>query len=414
MEELLERCAGLDVHRDTVVACVIIGFGKRAVKETQTFGKMTDDLHALSRWLKQKEIKHIAMESTGVYWIPIFNILEEDFEVNLANPRRIKNVPGRKTDVNDAEWICKLLKNGLIEKSFIPPEAIRHLRGFTRYRNTLTNLLTGAKNRLKKTLEAANIKLATVFSDVFGKSAWRIIQALADGEQNLDELIAYVPRQVKASKEQIKKALKGTLKQPDLIMLRIMIKHITDLEHLIKEVEEQIQSHLLQYETEVELLKAIPGISDTAAAVIIAEIGTNMAQFPTEHHLTSWAGLAPGNHESAGKKKNARINKGNAYLKRVLLQVAWVAVKQKNTYWHAAFRALLARRGQKKALIAIGRKILVTIYHIITNKIFYKELGSSYIDEKLHSKRLKYHQKQLECLGYNVAISAKTEMPIAA
>lgn len=304
MEELLERCAGMDVHRDNVVVTIMIGFGKKIIKETKTFNAMTHGLRSLVAWLIKNDIKIAAMESTGVYWKPVFNILEEEgVDIILANARHVKNVPGRKTDVKDSEWLAKLLKCGLIARSFIPPERIRHLRDLTRYRLALVQSSSSAKNRLIKTLESANIKLSSVFTDVYGKAAWYIIQGIIEGETDLEKLMVKVNRNVKASREEIKQALNGTIKDHHRAMLRIMVAQITDLERLVKSVESEIQTNMLNFSDETKLIETAPGVSSTIAANIIAEVGVNMNQFATKQHLASWAGLCPGNNESAGKKK---------------------------------------------------------------------------------------------------------------
>jgi len=304
MEELLERCAGMDVHRDTVVVTIMVGFGKHMWKETRTFSTMTDGLRESAQWLKEHSITVAAIESTGIYWKPVFNVFEQEgVELTLANARHVKNVPGRKTDVKDSAWLCRLFKCGLIEKSFIPPAANRQLRDLTRYRTTLVQSLTSEKNRLIKMLESVNIKLASVFSDVFGKTAWEIIQAIVTGEENVDTLTANIHGRVKASKEDIKRALTGTIKEADRVLLKIMILVIADLEKHVEAVDGQIQANMKQFSKEAELLKTIPGVGDKAASVIIAEVGTHMDQFATSQHVTSWAGMAPGSNESAGKKK---------------------------------------------------------------------------------------------------------------
>ncbi len=272
--------------------------------EVRSFGTMTDELEDLGRWLKENGVRHIALESTGVYWKPVFNVLEDEyFDISLANARNVKNVPGRKTDVKDSVWICRLLKSGLIEKSFIPPEEIRYLRDLTRYRKSLKQNLVSAKNRLLKLLESANIKLASVFSDVYGKTAWNIVLALTKENIDLDEITSSIPGNVKSSREDIKRALKGTLKDHHRKLLSLMIDQINDLEKAIEDVEGLIKSSLDSYAQEVDLLTTIPGVSDAVAATIIAEIGIDMNQFPTEKHIASWAGVSPGNNESAGKKK---------------------------------------------------------------------------------------------------------------
>jgi len=404
MQEILDRCAGLDIHKNTIVCCIMIGAGSSMYKEIRTFGTMTDDIRELGKWLEHHGIKDVAMESTGVYWKPIFNVLDGDFNLTLANARNIKNVPGRKTDVKDSEWICKLFKNGLIEKSFIPPESIRFLRDLTRYRRSLLNQLTSAKNRLIKTLESANIKLSSVFSNVRGKTAWNIIKMMAAGQDCVDILSANIPKNVKATRKDIRKALTGTLQQHHLNLLNLMIREIENLEALILDVENEITTHLNQYEREVNLLKTIPGIGDASVATIIAEIGINMNQFPTAKHLTSWAGVAPGNNESAGKQKSTRINPGNKHLKIILIQVALAAIKDKDSYYHASYKRLALRIGHKKALVAIARKILVAAYFVIDQTQPYKELGANFLDDKTRDRKVNYYKKQLEILGQNVVL----------
>ncbi len=398
MEELLERCSGLDVHKKTVVACIMIGSGKQMQKEVRTFGTMTEDLEELSQWLKANKIKHVVVESTGVFWQPIFNVLGDEFDFTLANARYVKNVPGRKTDVKDSEWLCKLLKCGLVQKSFIPPEDIRHLREVTRYRASLVRELGRAKNRVIKFLESRGIKISTVFSDPFGKTSRRLIEALIDGVTNFKELLNYIPSRVKASKKDIRKALKGTMQDKHRRLLGIALNRVTELENAIKEIDAEIDQELSPYAEKIELLKTIPGVGDTAAATIIAEIGTNMDQFPTSQNLTSWAGMAPGNNESAGKNKNSRINPGNKYLKVTLLQSAWAAIRQKDTFWRATYNRKAPRIGKKKAAVAIGRKMLVVAYHILKENVPYHELGAEFGDKRLRLKRIEYHSKQLEQL----------------
>jgi len=303
MKAILEKCCGIDIHKKTAVACVMIGHGKKVKKETRTFGTMTDDIENLKLWLNECGVKKVAIESIGIYWVPIFNILEDQFEIILANARHVKNVPGRKTDVKDSEWLCKLLKYGLIEKSFIPPEDIRFLRELTRERKSIVADLTAMKNNIIKQLECSNVKLSSVLSDVYGATGWEIIKELANGEEEIEKIIDNLNPHIKASKEDFKKALKNTLKRHNRELLKVKIKHVENLQKLISNVEELINTCLEKYNTEIDLLKTVPGVADTAAAIILAEIGANMDQFPTEMHLASWAGLAPGNNESAGKKK---------------------------------------------------------------------------------------------------------------
>lgn len=407
MEEILDKCCGLDVHRDTIAACVMIGNGSQKKKEVRTFSTFTNDIRALAKWLKSLDIRHVAVESTGIYWKPIFKVFESDFEVILVNARHVKNVPGRKTDVKDSEWLCRLLKCGLLTKSFIPPKEIVRLRELVRYRQTLTKDLSSAKNRIIKMLENANIKLSTVFTDVFGTTAWRMVCLLVEGETRLDILMANIHGRCKASKRDISEALQGTLEKEDRNILKRMMNHITSLENLIGDIEGDIQTHIKPYEAQVEILKTNPGIKDIAAATIIAEIGVDMNQFKDASHLTAWGGMCPGSNESAGKIKSARTRKGNKHLKTALTQVAWAISRTKNTYLGAKYRALAFRRGKKRAIIAIGRKTLVICYHMLKNNVPFHELGVDFLDKLEPERKTKYYEKRLEELGFHVELTKK-------
>lgn len=303
MKEILERCCGIDVHQESLTACVMIGSGKTMTKEIRKFSTMTDDLEALAAWLKTEAIKHVAIESTGIYWKPVFNVLAEDFEFVLANARHIKNVPGRKTDVKDSEWICKLLKTGLLEKSFIPPQDITHLRSLVRYRRKYVGFISSEKNRIIKILESVNIKLASVISDVFGATGWKIINAILNGITDPHKLLDYVSGNCRSSDDAFIKALRGKITHHDIFLMGQAVSHIRHLESSIEEVDEAVNKILKSYTVEFNLLKTIPGVSDISAAAIIAEVGVDMDQFPSDQHLSSWAGLCPGSYESAGKKK---------------------------------------------------------------------------------------------------------------
>ncbi len=305
MEMLIARCAGLDVHQETIVACVLTGEADEAPRaETRTFPTMTRDLFSLMTWLESEGVTHIAMESTGIYWKPVYNILEGYFDIALANAQRIKNVPGRKTDVSDAEWIAKLLRVGLIEKSFVPTEDLRELRDLTRLRKKRVGNLTAEKNRIQKMLEASNIKLGTVISDVFGVSGRNLLERLVmQGYVDPDDIEARVHGNVKRNVARVAESLFGTLNKHQILMIRNCWEHITFLEQSIALLDAEIEVHLQSYQEAYQLIQTIPGISEITAAAIIAEIGVDMDQFPTADHLASWAGVAPGNHESAGKKK---------------------------------------------------------------------------------------------------------------
>ncbi len=302
-EIIIDKGCGLDVHKETVVACIM---GSGIKKEIRTFSTMTEDLLRLKSWLSGNGITHIAMESTGPYWKPVFNILEDSFEVILANARHIKNVPGRKTDVKDSEWICKLLRSGLLAASFVPPRAIRELRDLTRYRRKLTQAISAEKNRVQKVLEDANVKLSSVVSDTFGVSAGRMIEAILLGNLDAESISDLAVGRLKGKKEELKKALTGNFQDHHRFMIQASLDHIQSLEKIIVGLDQEINRKLKDYHKEYELLQTIPGVKEQGAASIIAEIGVDMDRFPSEGHLSTWAGMSPGNNESAGKKKAGR------------------------------------------------------------------------------------------------------------
>lgn len=407
MEEIFDKCCGLDVHRDTITACVMIGNGTQKRKTIKTFPTFTQDIEELATWLKSLDIQHVAVESTGIYWKPIFNVFEGDFDIVLVNAQHVKNVPGRKTDVKDSEWLCKLLKCGLLTKSFIPPRDIVRLREVVRYRQTLTRDLSSAKNRVTKMLENANIKLSSVFSDVFGDTAWGMICKLVAGETRMEILMSSIHGGCKSSRQEIEKALKGTLEEADRKILRMMMDHIAAIETIIKRVDKDIESQLVPYQAQVELLKTIPGVKGIAAASIIAELGVDMSQFKSAVHLSAWAGLCPGNNQSAGKIKSSRIRKGNKHLKVTMTQVAWAVSRTKNTYLGAKYRALALRRGKQRSIIAIGRKTLIVCFHMLKDNIPFHEMGVDFLDKLEPERKAKYHAKRLEELGYHIQVTKK-------
>ncbi len=401
MDIIVERGAGLDVHKGTVVACVM---GTGIKKEIRTYRTMTNDLFRLKEWLKGNGVTHVAMESTGVYWKPVFNVLEDSFEVMLVNARHVKNVPGRKTDVQDSEWLCKLLRSGLVRGSFIPPKPVRELRDLTRYKRKLIQTITSEKQRVEKILEDANIKLSSIASDTFGASGARIIQELLKGELEPEEMAELSKGRLRKRKEELKEALVGNVEEHHKRMIRTSLGHIKAMEEILFTVEQKIQESIERhFQEEYELLKTIPPMKDSAS-VIIAEMGVNMGLFPTEGHLSSWAGMSPGNNESAGKKKPGTTTHGNKHLKTILTEFAWIASKMKGTYLWAKYQSLVGRRGKKKALVAVGHKILIMCYHILKNKVPYKELGANYLDVRRKDRIAKSYIKRLTNLGYAVTL----------
>jgi transposase len=405
MRVLHEYCAGLDVHKETVAACALwIGEGGECREEVATFGTMTKDLLALSDWLAARKVSHVAMEATGVFWKPVFNILEGRFEVVLVNARHIKNVPGRKTDVKDCQWIAELLQNGLLKASFIPDRAQRDLRDLTRHRTQLTGELTRVANRVQKVLEDANIKLASVASDVLGVSGRRMIEALLAGQTDPQQTADLALGRLKKKREALEAALEGHVTEHHRFMLRTLWEHLQYLEGAIARMDERIEELMRPFVQEIERIDEVPGLGAVVTHALIAEIGVTMSQFPSEGHLSSWAGVCPGNNESAGKRKSGRTRKGNRWLRRCLSQAAWAAAHTKGTYLSAQFRQIARRRGTKRAIIAVAHSILVSVYYILRDKVSYKDLGPDHFD-RLDPERLKrYHMKRLRALGCQVTV----------
>jgi transposase len=402
MDIIVERGAGLDVHKETVVTCIM---GTGIKKEIRTFSTMTNDLLRLKVWLKEQRVTHVAMESTGVYWKPIFNILEDSFEVILVNARHVKNVPGRKTDVKDSEWLCKLLRSGLLRGSFIPPKEIRELRDLTRYKRKLIQAAASEKQRIQKILEDANIKLSSVASNIFGVSGTRIIEELMKGDLEAEEMAELSKGRLRKRKDDLKEALVGNMEEHHTFMIKASLGHMKAIEETLSILEHRIQEKIeFNFKEEYELLQTIPPVKRNAS-VIIAEIGINMDLFPTEMHLSSWSGMSPGNNESAGKKKPGTTTHGNKCLKSILTEFAWVASRMKGTYLRAKYQSLVGRRGKKKALVAVGHKILIMCYHILKDKVPYKELGAHYLDTRKKDRIAKSYIKRLTSLGYEVTLT---------
>lgn len=404
MDAIVERCAGLDVHQETVVACVLYGpLDHKPKQETRTFNTTTKGLLALQDWLSEHACSHVAMESTGVYWKPVWNVLEGHFELILANAKRIKNVPGRKTDVHDALWIAQLLRCGLIEPSFVPPEDIRDLRDLTRYRRKLLSDATAEKNRIHKILQDANVKLTTYVSDVFGASGKALLESVVNGEVLTAEQVKdMVFTKLKKKVPQLVEALNGRVRAHHRRMMRMHLDHLQYIEKQIEELETEIDKLIHPHEESKHLLMTIPGVQEDVAASMLAEMGDDMTRFPTEAHLASWAGLSPGNNESAGKKKSTRTAKGNKGLKAVLSQAAWAASKKQDCRIASFFYRIQKRRGQKKATIATAHLILRIAYHVLKERVPYGELGWDYLPNR--DRKLNYWIKKLEDQGFKVSL----------
>jgi len=408
MQTLVERGCGLDVHQATVVACLLIALKNgRVQKQVRTFGTKTRELMGLREWLLSESCTHVAMESTGVYWKPIYAILEGAFEIVVANAQHVKKVPGRKTDVKDAEWIADLLCHGLLRPSFVPPSPIRELRDLTRYRRKLVESRTAERNRLLKLLETANIKLASVATDVFGVSGLLMLHALVEGKATAQEMAELAKKQLRKKIPELELALEGKVEEHHRFLLRVQLRRLRTVEEDLGILEQRIQEKLKPYAAQFTLLQEIPGIDETLAAAIIAELGVDMGVFESVSQLSSWAGVCPGNNESAGKRRSSHIPKGNVYLKTALVEAANSAAKAKGTYLRDKFYRLKARRGYKRAAVAVGHKILVAIYHMLSHQVCYNELGDVYLDNLNKHHVTRNLVNRLERLGYAVTLQQK-------
>ena len=405
MRIVYARCCGLDVHKRTIAACVLLQEASGQVQqEIRRFGTMTRDLLELADWLQDRQVTHVAMESTGVYWKPVWNILEGQFALVLVNAQHIKAVPGRKTDTRDCQWIADLLQHGLLRGSFVPPTPIRQLRDLTRLRTSLRQDHTAVANRMQKILEDANIKLASVASDWLGVSGRAILTQLLAGEEDATKLADLSRRRLRAKLPQMQLALEGRLTDHHRGMLRVLWDQLEFLEAQLTKVDAQIQGHVQEYQEALALSITIPGIEEVAAANLLAEIGMNMEQFPSAQHLASWAGICPANHESAGKRLSGKPHKGNTWLRRSLCQAAWAASHTKATYLSARFRRLAARKGKKRAIVAVAHSILIILYHVLKTKQPYRELGADYLDRINAAQLKRYFVKRLENLGLQVTV----------
>lgn len=408
MEILYPCCAGLDVHKDTVVVCVRrVGPAGQARKEIRTLGTMTGQLLDLVTWLVKEGVSHAAMESTGVYWKPLFNLLEGHVQVVLVNAQHIKQVPGRKTDVKDCEWLAQLLQHGLLKASFVPPRPTRELRDLTRQRTQLIRQTASVANRIQKILEDANIKLGSVASDVLGESGRDMLRALVAGETDPAKLAELARKRMRAKIPALRLALQGRVSDHHRFLLQLQLDHLQSLEDLIGRLNERIEGALASCAETVELLRTIPGVNQRVAETILAEIGTQMEQFPTAAHLASWAGLCPGNDESAGKRRSGRTTKGSRWLRGMLVQAAWAASHTRDSYLAAQYRRLARRKGRKRALVAVGHTLLVIIYHVLKTGLPYQELGSDYLDRLEPERLTRQLVKRLEQLGHQVTLDAQ-------
>jgi transposase len=408
MEAIVERCAGLDVHQASVVACLIIGAaGAKPTKQIRTFGTTLPELEELRDWLAANNCTLVAMESTGIYWVPVYAVLEGHCEIVVGNARHIKNVPGRKTDVKDCDWIGDLARHGLIAKSFVPPRPIRDLRDLTRYRSKLVQTASAERNRLIRLLESANIKLASVASDVFGVSGWAMLQALVEGKQSPAEMAQLARRRLRRKLVELERALHGRLEEHHRFMLSIQMRRIEAIEADIAELDRRLRTKLAPYTRQMRLLMQIPGVDWVIAGVIIAEIGVDMSAFVSAEHLASWATMCPGNHESAGKRRSGKTRKGNVHLKTALVMAAKAAGRSKGTYLGEKFRRLTARRGAKRAAVAVGHKILVAAYHMLASGSDYKDLGAGYLDQLNHHRAAGNMLRRLRLMGFDVQITPR-------
>lgn len=403
MEVLYERCAGLDVHKKTVTACVITPEGQ----ETRTFSTMTGGLLELADWLVEQQVTHVAMESTGVFWKPIYNLLQGlELTLLVVNARHIKAVPGRKTDVKDAQWIADLLRHGLLQGSYIPDRPQRELRELVRYRRNLVRERSRVINRIQQVLEGANIKLSSVASDITGASGLAMLAALARGEATPEQLAALARGTLRNKRAELEAALHGLMGPHQRMLLQSQLRHLEFLGQEIEQLNQEVEQRMAPFEEALQAADAIPGIGRRGAEDILAEVGTDMGRFPTAAHLSSWAKVCPGNRESAGKRQSGATGKGNPWLRSALVEAARSAARTNGSYLKAQYHRLAARRGAKRATLAVAHTILVTLYHMLQRGTSYQDLGANYFDQRDRQATLKRAVRRIEALGYRVTLEA--------
>jgi transposase len=408
MEVVHERCCGLDIHKKLIVACSIVpGRDGQPRKQVRTFGSMSDDLEKLSSWLTEQGVSHVAMESTGSFWKPVFNVLEDRFELLLINAQHLKAVPGRKTDVKDAEWIADLLRHGLVKPSFVPDREQRELRELVRYRTSLIQERTAAANRLHKVLEGANVKLASVASDILGRSGREMLEALVAGETDVTAMADLARGKMREKRATLERALAGRFGPHQRFLVAEVLAHIDFLDETIERLSAEIGARERPFEVVLDRLDTIPGVGRRTAEIVIAEVGADVQRFPTAGHLASWAGLCPGQDESAGKRRSGKTRKGNRWLRGALVEAAHSSTRTK-TYLAAQFRRLATRHGPKKAMVAVAHSILRIIYHLLVDQHPFEDLGEAYFDQRQRQQVSRRLTQRLERLGYRVQLEPIT------
>ena len=408
MQVLFQRCAGMDVHKASVVVCVAVATPDGKVrKETRTFGTTTGELLELRDWLEEEGVTHGVIESTGVYWKPVYNLLEGGPEIWLANAQQVRNLPGRKTDVADCEWLVDLMRHGLIRKSFVPDADTRELRELTRYRTQIVRERAAEVNRIEKILEGANLKLGSVASNVVGKSGLAMLEAIVAGESDPEKLAGLAVGKLMAKKDQLVPALQGRIRPHTRFMLGKVLEHIRSLDGLIDALSGEVEQRLRPMQAALDRLDQIPGIGRRLAETLVAEIGINMSRFPTAGHLASWAGLCPGNNQSAGKRYSGKTRRGSPWLRCALVEAAWSALRVKKSYFWAQYLRLKGRRGGKKAVVAVAHSLLVIAYNLLKNQSDYRDLGREHFDRLDRDRLAKRLKQRIESLGFTVQIEEK-------